>query len=88
MTGSRVLITVQMPSGQTRHAGIAEVAAVLGIAPEVLDRNFGAIAIDPSANLYSVMIGQDALRELSEDAKRHVEGPYANPKITPFGRPD
>lgn len=77
-----VLMTVELPGA----ASIDAAAERLGVAPGDLDRDFGVIAIDPEQHLYSVMVDERASAAAAE--RPGIAGPFANPKIEPFGPPE
>lgn len=88
MSESGLLIMVHLPTEMARDVDVDSVAAFLGIEPTALQLEFGVVPIDPEAGLVSVIIDQSVFDGLSDVAKRFIDGPYANPKISPFGRPD
>jgi hypothetical protein len=75
------LMTVTIPG---ESPGIARAAAALGVAPDAVDKAFGVVSIDPARNLYAVQVREDALQGKAKKTK-DFEGPFANPRIEPFG---
>jgi hypothetical protein len=77
------LMTVEIPG---EKPGIARAAEALGVAPDALDGAFGVVSIDPDKHLYAVQVRQDALAKgTSIDTAGEYHGPFANPRIAPFG---
>jgi hypothetical protein len=77
-----LLLTCQL---STAEATIEDAARSLDVDPDAIDREFGVVLIDPADGRYAVMVDERAVeRALSRDG---VEGPFANPKIEPFGPP-
>lgn len=77
---------------QFRHRGAtaptpAEVRRRFGLADGELDPEFGVIATDPGAGLYTVLIAAAAVdrvaRSLAGDDP--AEAVFANPPVEPFG---
>ena len=77
-----VLMTVELPGAASLHAA----AERLGVAPGDLDAEFGVIPVDPEQRLYSVMVEERASAAAAE--RPGTGGPFANPKIEPFGPPE
>jgi hypothetical protein len=50
-----------------------------------LDEQFGVIEVDPRDHTYAVLADENAVRRVS--GRSGVAGPFANPKIEPFGPP-
>ena len=75
------MMTVTIPSGKP---GIARAAEALGVSSDALDRSFGVVPIDPAKHLYAVQVREDALPK-GRGAKGGYDGPFANPRIEPFG---
>lgn len=64
--------------------GIARAAEILGVKPEAVDTHFGIVPIDPDRGLYAVQVREDALPD-RKDTGGSAKGPFANPRIEPFG---
>lgn len=81
---------------QFRHDGpapsLAEAARLLGVEASKLDPEFGVVATDPDAGLYTVLVDPevaDAVRKrLAERGAGEAEGVFSNPRIEPFGPPE
>jgi hypothetical protein len=67
------------------EASVGKVQRKLGLSGEELDRDFGVVELDPAAHRYAVLVDEEAVPRL-QDAPG-VEGPFANPRIEPFGPP-
>jgi len=77
------LYTVEAPSGPP---SLADAAARLRLAVSDLDPNFGVVLIDPARHLYAVSTLTDIGAHRPPSAPG-VAGPFANPRIDPFGPP-
>jgi hypothetical protein len=76
------LMTVSIPGGKP---GIEGAAAALGVAADAIDRAYGVVPIDPKRNLYAVQVRADSLPPGGEGEDEPYRGPFANPRIEPFG---
>jgi hypothetical protein len=81
---------------QFRHSGSAtpsvdEVARIFGIKPEDLDSDYGVIATDPSARLYTVLVNTSTEPKikaaLAQRPKYPDEGLFGNPRVEGFDLP-
>jgi hypothetical protein len=80
---SKLLLSV------TRDPSEASLAAVkrdLGLSDEEIDAEFGIVEIDPEGHRYAVLVEESAAERVGKQPG--VEGPFANPRIEPFGPPD
>ncbi len=86
LPGPTVMLTIKLPS---ERATLAEVRKRLGLAEDEIDEGFGLVALDPAAGLYAVVVAAEAGARASAAAgdTGEVGGPYANPRIEPFGPP-
>lgn len=73
------LLTVELPGDEPSPAAAA---AVLGIAADRLDPDFGVVAIDPARHLYAVRVDAGAVGEAVQ--REGVHGPHADPRIEPI----
>lgn len=70
---------------------LEEVRERFGLEQGEVDEGFGAVAIDPDASLYAILVEDSAVERLRgerADEAAAIEGPYANPLIEPFGPPE
>jgi hypothetical protein len=75
----KVMMTLQLSPDD---ASLDAASRQLGISPAEFDADFGVIGVSPKQHLYAVMVNQAA----AERAKAGgASGPFANPKIEPFG---
>lgn len=80
---SHVLLTCQLdPDDATVEAA----ATTLGVPADAIDPEFGVVLVDPKAGSYAVMV--DERHAPAALARDRVQGPWANPKIEPFGPPE
>jgi hypothetical protein len=77
-----VMVTVQLPVGET---DLPSAQRRLGLADDEVDRQFGLVAIDPDHRLYTLLVTVEAAERIV--GKGLASGPYANPRIEPFGPP-
>ena len=61
------------------------VAGYLVIAVADMQDIHGVVAVETTRRLFSVMVARDKFDRISDEVKKNVEGPFLNPKITPFG---
>ncbi|HMG47367.1 MAG TPA: hypothetical protein VK614_07905 [Allosphingosinicella sp.] len=84
-----VMIQLSLPDGKPT---LAEAAATVGLDIAELDPEFGVIATDPDAGLYTIKVQADAAERAREALAARgvggVEGIFSNPKIAPFGPPE
>ncbi len=82
--GEMVMLTVDAMT--CTPPTIERLAEKMSLPLEAFDESFGVIAIDPDRNLYAVRVDGDMLpEEVPEESG--VSGPFADPKIAPFGTP-
>jgi hypothetical protein len=74
-----VMVTVKLEPGD---ASPETAARKLGLEPEDVDQDYGAIAIDPEEHLYVVLVNRDAAARAN--ASGGAEGVYSNPNIEPL----
>ena len=83
----KVMFTIQGPK---QKPTLDEVCRRYGFARGDLDDGFGVIEVDPQDHTYAVLAEQSASRRVASESMRRdgkVKGPFANPKIAPFGPP-
>ncbi|WP_196943319.1 hypothetical protein [Streptomyces sclerotialus] len=54
-----------------------------GLADAEVDRQYGLVSVDPSQQLYALLVTEEAAERIRGMPGFH--GPYANPRIEPFG---
>jgi hypothetical protein len=77
-----VLITVELPRGTS---SVEAAAKALGVNPTSIDPSFGVRVIDPASGKYAIMLDESAVKGALD--RKGVSGPFANPRIEPFGPP-
>ena len=78
----KVMMTLQWPHAPT----VEEICGKLGLAKTDIDGDFGVVEVDPDDHLYTFMVDEQKASEIAQNTA-DVEGPYANPRIAPFGPP-
>jgi hypothetical protein len=76
------MLTLTLEPGE---ATLEAAARKLGLEERELDPDFGVVEIDPAAHRYTVLVDEGAAEQASRVPG--VDGPYANPRIEPFGPP-
>jgi hypothetical protein len=80
---SKLLLTLtRAPS----EASLDAVKRDLGLGDEEIDPEFGVVNIDPNGDRYAVLVEESAAKRVGNEPG--VEGPFANPRIEPFGPPN
>ena len=77
---NKVMFTIQ---GKGTAPSLDEVARTHGFHRAELDEQFGVIEVDPRDHTYAVLADEEAVGRVS--GRSGVAGPFANPKIEPFG---
>jgi hypothetical protein len=85
MSDDFVLINVMVSTEVAQDPTPDRVAGYLGIAVADLQDSYGVVPVGATGRLFSVMVAKDKFDRMSDEAKRNIEGPFANPKIAPFG---
>lgn len=78
----RALLTIELESGE---ASLPQVRRKLKLRKDQIDENFGVVRLSPEGNQYAIMVDDDVVERLT--TKKKAKGPYANPRIEPFGPP-
>jgi hypothetical protein len=78
----KVLYTIDYAGPQP--PSLAEVADRLAVPIDHFDQAFGVVVINPQKHRCAVRIDDSVISEISPE---NAEGPYADPKIGPFGTP-
>jgi hypothetical protein len=78
-----VLITVTLPPRST----IEDAQRRLGLADDEVDTAYGLVPVDPAHGTYALLVTEAAGARLqgAPEARGSYQGPFANPKIEPFG---
>ncbi|MER5421208.1 hypothetical protein [Streptosporangium roseum] len=75
------LVTVRLPP----QATLAQAVRRLGLTEEEVDTGYGLVLIDPGQGLYGLRVAEEAAGRIDPAAGG---GPYADPRIEPYGPPD
>ncbi|WP_405728572.1 hypothetical protein OG885_08700 [Streptomyces sp. NBC_00028] len=78
-----VLITVTLPPGST----LDDARHRLGLTENEADTAYGLVPVDPANGTYALLVTAEAGARLqgAPEARGSYQGPFANPKIEPFG---
>lgn len=82
---AKVMMTIQSRGGAPT---IEALRARYGLAAEEIDPEFGVVEIDPSDGTYTILVESTAANKIEDSGEWKVQGPFANPKIEPFGPPE
>jgi hypothetical protein len=77
---AKVMLTLKLDPA---HASLEDVMRKLDLSDGQIDRDFGVVNVDPQRQLYAISVETAAAHLLSR--RPEVAGPYASPKIEPFG---
>ena len=78
----KLMMTVRL---DPKEASVAAVTRKLKLRKGEVDEGFGVVSIDPDKKLFAILVDEDVASKLQGHAA--VRGPFANPKIEPFGPP-
>jgi len=81
---------------QFQHDGdepsLQDIARRFAVEPDQIDPDFGVIATDPDAGLYTILVEEhirvEILRQLGRASEDPAIGEFSNPRIEPFGPPE
>jgi hypothetical protein len=80
-----VFITVRLPPGATLESAMRQ----LDLSREEVDADYGLVAIDPDSGLYGLRVTETASHRViarTTDTDTY-SGPWADPRIEPYGPP-
>lgn len=80
--GPTLLITVTLPAGAT----LASARRRLGLTAAEVDADYGLVPIDPARGTYALLVTEAAAERIR--GTPGAGGPYANPRIEPYGPPE
>ena len=79
----KVMMTFQSP----RKPTLDEIRKRYSLSESEVDSAFGVVEIDPDDNLYSIRVEAGSASKVDGNNAWGYSGPYADPKIEPFGPP-
>jgi hypothetical protein len=82
---AKAMMTIR-PTGDVPT--LSEIQRQFGLTDDEVDHDFGVVGIDPSDRLFTFLVEETAARKVSSTDRWDIEGPYANPRIEPFGPPE
>ena len=80
---AKVMVTFEA----TQPPSIDDLKRRFGLTDGEIDEAFGVIEIDPDARAYTIRVEESAARRITGGAESSARGPFADPKIEPFGPP-
>ena len=81
----KVLLTVKLPR---QKASLAAIVRELRLTRDEIDQDFGVVRLSLDNDLYAIMVDEAVANRLSGRKDVEIKGPYANPRIEPFGPPE
>lgn len=84
MSGDGVLLTVRLTAEIATDATLESIAGFLGVPASSMDQDYGVIPLTAGNEVVSIIMSASAFENMPDTAKKHVEGPFSNPKIAPF----
>lgn len=82
---STVLLTVRLPHGADLESAMRH----LDLAEDEVDAGYGLVPVDPAKDLYALRVTEEAGRRITGGGSTpEVSGPYSDPPIEPYGRPE
>jgi len=82
---SKVMMTIGTAG---RSPSVEDIKQQFNLDDDEIDPDFGVVEIDPDANLYTVLVEEQAAAKVQPTREWTTAGPYANPRIAPFGPPE
>ncbi len=76
---AKAMLTIKL---DPEHASLDEVRKRLDLKPEEIDQHFGLVGVDPSNNVYALLVDHERASSISDEVP-DVSGPFSNPKIEP-----
>ena len=80
-----IMLTVSLPASVTTNLTMDSAARYLDIPIDSMDPTFGVVAVDSARKLYAVMVTEAEAVRLCGSHRPKIAGPFADPKIAPFG---
>jgi len=77
-----MMLTIEL---EPSEASLRAVRRKLQLEDYQIDANFGVVRLSPDGNQYAIMVDEDVVSRVTR--KKGVKGPFANPRIEPFGPP-
>src|SRR5436305_15342596 len=78
----KVMLTLTLDPAE---ASVDHVRQKLKVDEHELDPEFGVVELDPAQRRYAVLVDEQVANRVQGTSG--VEGPFANPRIEPFGPP-
>lgn len=79
---------VMLTFNATPAPSLAQVKARFGLSDDEIDEAFGVIEVDPETHTQTILVEQAAAARITGQPGWQGQGPFANPKIQPFGPPE
>jgi hypothetical protein len=81
----KVMMTIATPGPSP---SMEDIKQQFNLDDDEIDADFGVVEIDPDAHLYTVLVEEQASTKIQPTPEWKTTGPYANPRIAPFGPPE
>ncbi|MEO8179567.1 MAG: hypothetical protein ABI895_12110 [Deltaproteobacteria bacterium] len=79
---------VMLTFNATPAPSLAQVKTRFGLSDDEIDEAFGVIEVDPETHTHTILVEQAAAARITGQPGWEGQGPFANPKIQPFGPPE
>ncbi len=76
------MVTLTSPRGAPT---LEDIERQFGLSPDDVDRQFGVVEVDDLAHEYTILVEESAVPRIHSTERWRVVGPFANPRIAPFG---
>ena len=82
---TKVMVTIR---ADDEPPTLDEVVERYQLGPDDIDTDFGIVEVDPDDRLHVVLVSEAAAARIQPGDGWVTEGPFANPRIEPFGPPE
>ena len=82
---TKVMMTVHWSEGIPT---LDDIQRHFSLTDDEIDRSFGLVEIDPNEHIFTFLVEENSTSKVKSGSNFHVEGPFSNPRIEPFGPPE